>query len=93
MILTTSFPSQIKACLKNWEETHECEDKCDEERLRKKIALTSESVAMTNGLAHTDQQINSNADSSDDEDPSYPVTQKNTFKDFFFLFFFKRFVS
>ena len=51
----------------------------------KKIALTSESVAMTNGLAHADQQINSNADGSDDEDPSYPVTQKNAFKDFVLL--------
>ena len=40
---------------------------------------------MTNGLAHADQQINSNAGSSNDEDPSYPVTQKNTFKDFVLL--------
>ena len=79
------FSDQSLFIMKNWEETHECEDKRDEERLRKRIALTTESIAMTNGLAHADQQINSNADSSDDEDPSYAVTQKNTFKDFVLL--------
>ena len=56
----------------------------------KNIALTSESVAMTNGLAHTNQRIDSNADKSDDEDASYPVTKKLLSK---ISFFFKQFVS
>ena len=79
-----SFSERSLFIMKNWEETHECEDKRDEERLRKKIALTTESVAMTNGLAHI-KQINSNADESDDEDASHPLTKKGAFKDFLLL--------
>ena len=46
--------------MKNWEATHECEDKCDEERLRKKAAITSESSEMTksvNYLSNVDSEI------------------------------------
>ena len=46
--------------MKNWEATHECEDKRDEERLRKKAAITSESSEMTksvNYLSNVDSEI------------------------------------
>ena len=45
----------------------------------------TESVAMTNGLAHANQRNDSNADESDDEDASYPLTKKDAFKDFLLL--------
>ena len=38
--------------MKNWEATHECEDKCDEERLCKRAAITSESSEMTKSVNH-----------------------------------------
>ena len=44
------FSSRSQQIMKNWEDTHECEDKRDEERLRKRAALTTESIAMTNSL-------------------------------------------
>lgn len=69
--------------MKNWEETHECEDKRDEERLRKRIAATSESVAMTNALAV--QKTQSRTEDSDDDDTFLPLSKKNPFKDFVVL--------
>lgn len=37
--------------MNNWEEIHECEDARDAERLRKREALTKESLALTNSMA------------------------------------------
>ena len=45
-----SFSERSLQIMKNWEATHECEDKRDEERLRKRAEMTSESAAMTKSL-------------------------------------------
>jgi len=42
-----AFTEQSKYVMNNWEDTHECEDQRDAERLRKRAALTAESLAMT----------------------------------------------
>jgi hypothetical protein len=39
--------------MKNWEACHECEDDDDAERLRKRAALTAESIAMTTSINQT----------------------------------------
>ena len=81
--LNFSFSNRSLMIMKNWEETHECEDKRDEERLRKRIAATSESVAMTNALAV--QKTQSRTEDSDDDDTFLPLSKKNPFKDFVVL--------
>jgi hypothetical protein len=39
--------------MNNWEAIHECLDQRDAERLRKRAALTAESLAMTYALSKT----------------------------------------
>lgn len=44
------FPPESRRILNNWDAIYECEDERDAERLRKRAALTKESMAMTNVL-------------------------------------------
>ena len=74
-----SFSTRSQFVMKNWEATHECEDKRDEERLRKRAAITSESLAMTKSVNHT-----SSIFQSDLSDFISPVKQTSQ-KDFFVL--------
>ena len=48
-----TFSSRSKYVMKNWEDAHECEDQQDAERLRKRAALTTESLAMTKAINKT----------------------------------------
>lgn len=40
--------------MQSWEDIHECEDECDDERLRKKAAFASESLAMMKAVNQTE---------------------------------------
>lgn len=65
--------------MRNWEDIHECEDERDNERLRKKASLTTESLAMTNALNQTSDKLQ-------DDDISLPSATHNfACKDFLVL--------
>jgi hypothetical protein len=48
-----AFSDRSIFVMNNWEDTHECEDQRDAERLRKRAALTVESLAMTKTINKT----------------------------------------
>ena len=74
-----TFSSRSHLIMKNWEDIHECEDKRDEERLRKRMALTAESLAMTKTVNDTSSKAE-----SDDRDFISPLTNTAQ-KDFVIL--------
>jgi hypothetical protein len=47
-----AFSHQSLFRMNNWESVHECQDEHDAERLRKRTALTTESMAMTQALSN-----------------------------------------
>ena len=57
-----SFSERSRVIMQNWEDIHECKDERDDERLRKKAALTSESIAMTNSITQSSRNIGSDED-------------------------------
>jgi hypothetical protein len=56
---TFLFSEQSQTIMKSWEACHECEDNCDAERLRKRAALTTESIAMTTSINQTSMNFKS----------------------------------
>ena len=64
------FSTRSRMTMKNWEDVHECEDKRDEDRLRKRMALTAESLAMTKTVNETSMKLD-----LDDTDIILPFTQ------------------
>jgi hypothetical protein len=51
------FSQQSLSTMKNWEETHDCEDERDAERLRKRALLTAESIAMRTSVNRTTNNV------------------------------------
>jgi len=47
------FSPRSRFVMNNWEAVHECQDERDAERLRKRAALTSQSMAMTHAINNT----------------------------------------
>ena len=45
------FSERSRMIMKNWEDTHKCEDERDAERLRKRASLTAENLTMTNSIS------------------------------------------
>ena len=72
------FSERSLLVMKNWEAIHECEDKRDEERLRKRAEMTSESTAMTKSL-------NENLPLEIDDPDISIVVKRTPLKDFHIL--------
>jgi hypothetical protein len=77
-----NFSKRSKRIMMNWEEIHECQDERDEERLRKRANLTTESMAITNSLALNDPNLSFLE--PDDVDVS-SIPHNNSRKDFALL--------
>ena len=55
-----SFSQRSQTIMQNWEDIHECEDERDKERMRKRSAITAESLAMSDTINRTFPNIDHN---------------------------------